>query len=134
MLLHKTNSEKQASILDLQNSPSIYQLGSDFVKKMLIIPIPKSEKILLWNQVKSRMEACYSELILVVHIRSYLSLKCLSDIISQFQTMHSQLFDVQEKNRLHFSSEDKPHIDPQMSFFNFSCRFLNPNIFFQFEL
>ena len=65
MLLHKTNSEKQASILDLQNSPSIYQLGSDFVKKMLIIPIPKSEKILLWNQVKSRMEAYYSELILV---------------------------------------------------------------------
>ena len=53
-----------------------------------------------------------------ITIRFYLSLKCLSDIIFQFQTMHSQLFDVKEKKtRLHFCSEDKPHIDPQMSYF-----------------
>ena len=45
--------------------PSIYQLGSDLVKKLFRNPIQKGGKVLLWNQVKSRMEACYSELILV---------------------------------------------------------------------
>ena len=35
-----------------------------FVKQLLIIQIQKGGKVLLWNQVKSRMEACYSELML----------------------------------------------------------------------
>jgi hypothetical protein len=44
--------------------PSIYQLGSDFVKQLFRIQIQKGGKVLPWNQVKSKMEACYSELIL----------------------------------------------------------------------
>ena len=36
-----------------------------FVKQLLKIQIQKGRKVLLWNQVKSRMEACYSELVLV---------------------------------------------------------------------
>ena len=48
----------------MQNLPSIYQLGSDFVKQLFRIQIQKGGKVLLRNQVKSRMEACYSELIL----------------------------------------------------------------------
>ena len=32
---------------------------------MFRIQIQKGEKVLLWNQVKPRMETCYSELILV---------------------------------------------------------------------
>jgi len=48
----------------VQNLLSIYQLGSDFVKQLLRIQIQKGMTVLLWNQVKSRMEACYSELIL----------------------------------------------------------------------
>ena len=51
----------------LQNLPSIYQLSSDFVKQLFRIQIQKGGKVLLWNQVKSRMEACYSELILRVY-------------------------------------------------------------------
>ena len=35
-----------------------------FVKQLFRIQIQKGWKVLLWNQVKSRMEACYSELIL----------------------------------------------------------------------
>ena len=35
-----------------------------FVKQRFRIQILKGEKVLLWNKVKSRMEACYSELIL----------------------------------------------------------------------
>ena len=35
-----------------------------FVKQLFRIQIQKGGKVLLWNQVKSRMEACYSELIL----------------------------------------------------------------------
>ena len=42
--------------------PSIYQLG--YVIHLFKIQIQKGKKALLWNQVKSRMEACYSELIL----------------------------------------------------------------------
>ena len=34
-----------------------------FVKQLFIIQIQKDRKVLLWTQVKSRMEACYSELI-----------------------------------------------------------------------
>ena len=37
-----------------------------FVKQLSRIQIQKGGKVLLWNQVKSRMEACYSELILVM--------------------------------------------------------------------
>ena len=51
----------------LQNLSSIYQLGSNFVKQLFVIEIQKGGKVLLWNQVKSRVEVCYSELILVVH-------------------------------------------------------------------
>ena len=39
-------------------------LGSDFVKQLSRIQIQKGRKVLLWNQVKSKMEACYSELVL----------------------------------------------------------------------
>ena len=48
------------STFALQNLPSICQLGSNFVKHLFRIQIQKGG-----NQVKSRMEACYSELILV---------------------------------------------------------------------
>ena len=45
--------------------PSIYHLCSNFVKQLFRIQIQKGWKVLLWNQlVKSRMEACYSELTL----------------------------------------------------------------------
>ena len=36
-----------------------------FVKQLFTIQIQKGGKVLLWSQVKSRMEDCYSELILV---------------------------------------------------------------------
>ena len=36
----------------------------EFVKQLLRIQIRKVGKVLLWNQVKSRMNACYSELVL----------------------------------------------------------------------
>ena len=49
----------------MQNLPSVYQLGSNFVKQLFIIQIKKGEKVLLWDQVKSRMEDYYSELVLV---------------------------------------------------------------------
>ena len=35
-----------------------------FVKQLFRVQIQKGRKVLLWNQVKSRMEACYSELVL----------------------------------------------------------------------
>ena len=35
-----------------------------FVKQPFRIQIQKGKKVLLWNLVKSRMEACYSELVL----------------------------------------------------------------------
>ena len=35
-----------------------------FVKQLFRIQIQKGGRVLLWNQVKSRMEACYSELLL----------------------------------------------------------------------
>ena len=47
----------------------IYQLAFDFVKQRFRIQIQKSRKALLWNQVKSRMEAWYSELISVGYPR-----------------------------------------------------------------
>ena len=36
-----------------------------FVKQLLRIQIQKGGKVLLWIQVKSRMEDCYSELVLI---------------------------------------------------------------------
>ena len=39
-----------------------------FVKQLFIIQIQKGGKALLWNQVKSRMEACHSEFILSKYI------------------------------------------------------------------
>ena len=53
-------------LLVLPKLPSIYQLDSNFVKQLFRIQIQKGGKVLLWNQVKSRMEACYSELILCI--------------------------------------------------------------------
>ena len=35
-----------------------------FVKQLFRLQIQKGGKVLLWNQVKSRKEACYSELVL----------------------------------------------------------------------
>ena len=35
-----------------------------FVKQLFRIQIQKGGKVLLWNQVKSKMKACYSELVL----------------------------------------------------------------------
>ena len=37
-----------------------------FVKQLFRIQLPKGGKVLLWNKVKSRMEACYSELSLSI--------------------------------------------------------------------
>ena len=39
-----------------------------FVKQLFKIQIQTGGKVLLWNQVKSRMEACYSELVLVKYV------------------------------------------------------------------
>ena len=36
-----------------------------FVKQLFRIQIQKGGKVLLWNQVKSRTEGCYSELVLI---------------------------------------------------------------------
>ena len=54
-----------------------------FVKQLFRIQIKKGGKVLLWNMVKSRMEACYSELILK---RDFFLVKSQSDnfkIVSQ---------------------------------------------------
>ena len=37
-----------------------------FVKQLIRIQIKKGGKVSLWNQIKSKMEACYSELVLEV--------------------------------------------------------------------
>ena len=52
------------------NLHSIYPLSSYFVKQLFRIQIEKDGKVLVWNQVKSRMEACYSKLILVATLHS----------------------------------------------------------------
>ena len=39
-----------------------------FVKQLFRIQIQKGGNVLLWNQVKSRMEACYSELVLMLQV------------------------------------------------------------------
>ena len=54
----------------LQLLPLIHQVGSDFVKHMFRIHIEKGGKVLVWNQVKSRMEACYSKLISVTILKA----------------------------------------------------------------
>ena len=38
-----------------------------FVKQLFRIQIQKSRKVLLWDQVKSIIEACYSKLILTIN-------------------------------------------------------------------
>ena len=45
----------------MQNLPSFYQLGSDFVKQLFRIQIQKGGKVLLWNQVKFRNFICNFE-------------------------------------------------------------------------
>ena len=60
--LKGTTTVKSWFLLILELLLSNFQLGSDFVKQLFWIQ--KGRKVLLWNQVKSRMEACYSELIL----------------------------------------------------------------------
>ena len=52
----------------LYNLPLIYQLVS--VKELFRIQIQKGSKVFFWNQVKSRMEACYSELILLSNVKT----------------------------------------------------------------
>ena len=49
----------------LQNLPSIYQLDSDFDKQLFRIQIQKGGKVSHGNLVKSKMEACNSEIILL---------------------------------------------------------------------
>ena len=51
----------------LQNLLSIYQLGSNFVKQLFRIQIKKGRKVLLWNQVKSKIKAGSFELILSIN-------------------------------------------------------------------
>ena len=41
-----------------------------FVKQLFRIQIQKGGKVLLWNQVKSRIEACYSELVLGLTLKT----------------------------------------------------------------
>ena len=60
------SEDRHANEWTCKKLPSIYQLGSDFVKQLFRIQIQKSGKVLLWNQVKSRIEALYTELILVL--------------------------------------------------------------------
>ena len=49
-----------------------------FVKQMFRIQIQKGGKVLLWNQIKSRIKACYTELVLHVFC-SFILLKTLFD-------------------------------------------------------
>ena len=57
---------RDCTVLELlENLPSIYQLGSDFVKQMFRTQIQRGGKVLLWIQVNSKMKACYYDLILV---------------------------------------------------------------------
>ena len=44
-----------------------------FVKQLFTIQIQKGGKVLLWNKVKSRIEACYTELVLDIELK-----KCAS--------------------------------------------------------
>jgi hypothetical protein len=57
-----------------------------FVKQLFKIQIQKGKKVLFWNQVKSRTEACYSELVLQSFLQS-LSLN--QDEILYFYQDHS---------------------------------------------
>ena len=41
-----------------------------FVKQLFRIQIQKGGKVLLWNQVKSKIEACYSGLVLTLEKRA----------------------------------------------------------------
>ena len=46
-----------------------------FFKQLFRIQIKKGGKVLLWKQVKSRMDACYSELVLINHMLVLVILK-----------------------------------------------------------
>ena len=61
----------------VQNFPSIYQHSSDFVKQLFRIQMQKRGNILLWNQVKSRMEDCYSELVFILFLEGSQSYKLI---------------------------------------------------------
>ena len=65
--------------------------GSDFVKQLFRIQIQKGGKVLLWNQVNSRMEACYSELILVEMVCSTM-FACALSLFAKQLTLISLLF------------------------------------------
>ena len=45
-------------------------INSKLVKQLFRIQIQKGGKVLLWNQVKSIIEACYSELVLTLEKRA----------------------------------------------------------------
>ena len=74
-----------------------------FVKQLFRIQIQKGGKVLLWNQVKSRIEACYSELILTLLLETP-QLGCNYCLDSNFQLVVFIRFcpvDIQTKrNRL----------------------------------
>ena len=54
----------------LLNSKLIDLIGIvKFVKRLFRIQIQKDEKVLPWNQVKSRIEACYSEMVLAKSLK-----------------------------------------------------------------
>ena len=53
----------------MQNLPSIYELSSGFIKHLFRIQIQQGRKVLFWNQVKSGMEACHSEIILAAKFK-----------------------------------------------------------------
>ena len=57
------NYHQNFILKSLKNLPRIFRLGSDFFKQLF--EIQKRGKVLLWNEVKCKIEACYSELILV---------------------------------------------------------------------
>ena len=75
----------------LQNLPSIYQLCSNFVKQLFRIQIQKGGKVLLWNQVKSRMETCYSELILVCNLKKGGKVLHWNQVKSRMEAWYSKL-------------------------------------------
>ena len=57
------NYHQNFILKSLKTLPRVFRLGSDFFKQLF--EIQKRGKVLLWNEVKCKIEACYSELILV---------------------------------------------------------------------
>ena len=70
-----------------------------FVKQLLRIQIPKGGNVLHWNQVKSKMEACYSELVLDVSTKdeSHGSLQKLSNHLAHSIRSQKQFQYLQKK-------------------------------------